>query len=141
MATDADYGLDVEMFVGDEGPPDLDPYFGTVTGARAVAQAVTLRLYTPRADAPGYLIGAEDDGIFLPDFVQGGITQQNQFAIQSAVTAEVYKDERVESATVNVSGDLQNQRFTIEINGTTAEGPFELTLGVSSVKVELLELS
>lgn len=139
MATDSDLGIDVNMFVDGSGAPDLDPYFGEISGPRAVAQAVALRCYTPRADAPGFLLGAENDGIFLPDFMQAKLTDQTLFTVRTLVAGEARKDERVETAKVSVTADLATQRMLVDISGTTAEGPFDLTLAISDVTVELLE--
>lgn len=139
MAADTDYGIDIQMFVGRAGPPDLDPYFNEITGPDAVAQVVGLRCFTPRAETAGYLVGAEEDGMFLPDFLQGTLTDRKLFTARTLVAGEARKDERVESVTVNTSADLATQKMQVEISGTTADGPFDLTLGVDSLTVELLE--
>jgi hypothetical protein len=142
MATDEELGLDVRMFVDGAGPPDLDPLFAEIDGAEAVAQVVALRCYTPRFPAPGYLLGSENEGIFLPDFVQGKLDAKTKFIVQQLVRAQARKDERVESTRVDVTTDAAAQTMTIDIAGTTSDDePFELTISVSDVTVELLNES
>jgi hypothetical protein len=142
MATDEEFGLDVRMFVDGAGPPDLDPLFTEIDGAEAVAQVVALRTFTPRFPSPGYLIGSENEGIFLPDFVQGKIDSKTKFIVQQLVRAQTRKDERVASAKVTVDADAAAQSMNIDIAGTTSDDePFEFTLSVSGVTVELLNES
>lgn len=139
MATDAELGLDVRMFVGGEGPPDLDPNFTEIDGAEAVAQAVALRCYTPRFPSPGHLIDSPDDGIFLPDFVQGKLDAKLRFIVQQLIRAQARKDERVDAVKVSVTSDASAQTMTVNVAGVTSDGEvFDFTLAVSDVTVELL---
>jgi hypothetical protein len=139
LATDEELGLDVRMFVDGVGAPDLDPFFTEIDGAEAVGQAVALRCYCPRFPAVGHLIGAEDDGMYLPDFVQSKMDARTSGIVKQLVRAQALKDERVGSAKVNVTTDLSTQTMTVEINGTTSDDePFELVLSVDDVTVEML---
>lgn len=108
-----------------------------VSGPRLVAEAAYRRLKTPR----GMLRGGEAEADYGYD-VTSLVGQGEDIipAIPQILSSELSKDERIETVDVNVvaSSDGPALRLTITIEGTTKEGPFALTLGVSEVTVELL---
>jgi hypothetical protein len=139
MAEAMDYGIDVSMFVNGQGPPDLDPNFRLIDGPEAVAQNVALRCNTQR-EGPGALLGAENDGLFLPNFANATITPDVLMRVKTLVGGEARKDERVGAATVSATADLAQQRIIVDVDGRTdTEAPFSLTLSVDKVSVELLQ--
>jgi hypothetical protein len=148
MADDAAYGTDVRMLFGATAPDgkrytvDLDPYFGEIDGADAVAQNVALRCLTPRAPAPGHLIGAEGDGVFLPDFLQGKLDARSLFVAKTLIEGEAIKDERVDDVRVTTSADLASQTAEIRITGITSDQePFSLTLNATQGEVTVAALN
>jgi hypothetical protein len=133
----ADEDLDIRMFVNGEGPPDLDPYFNEIEGAEAIAQSVALRCYTPKGYAVGHNIDAPNDGVFLPDFVQSAMTKQTMFTVKTLVNGETRKDDRVETARVEVTGDAASQTMTIAVSGEGISEDFEFALSVDADGVAL----
>lgn len=135
----ADEDLDIRMFVNGEGPPDLDPYFTELDGseAEAVAQSIALRCYTPKGYAVGHNIDAPNDGLFLPDFVQSTMTPQTLFTVKTLVLGETRKDDRVQSARVEVTGDAAAQTMTIAVQGEGIDEDFEFSLAVDAAGVSL----
>lgn len=131
-----------------------DPDFGTdvsctdslqtgvlVSGAKLVAQSMYRRFSTPK----GMLDGGDEErdfGFDLADACGKVSTPAEEAALPSQIEAEALKDERVESADVTVDSTTDGvaTSWTIGIVGTTSLGPFELTLGVSDVTVQLLGL-
>lgn len=112
------------------------------TGARLVAEAVYRRLTTPR----GMLRGGEAEqtyGLDLSDLIGSANTAQARLALPGQITAELKKDERIDTVAVNVvdQSDGVGTRFDITIEGVTAEGTFSLVLRVDEVTVEVLGLN
>lgn len=118
------------------GVDDLDPMFSTVSGAEAVAQALARRLITPRGallDDPGY-------GYDLRGRLNAAVTSAGRLAIQSAVAAELRKDERVDDVQVTVLFEPATNSLRVDGVVFGAFGPFRLTLSVDAVSVSLLEV-
>ncbi|XXX79176.1 hypothetical protein WMF30_10420 [Sorangium sp. So ce134] len=135
-----DEDLDIRMFVDGEGPPDLDPYFAEIVGAEAIAQSIALRCYTPKGYAVGHNIDAPNDGIFLPDFVQSTVTKQTMFTVKTLVLGEVRKDDRVESARVDVTYAAETQTMRVAVEGVAITGEaFAFGLDVTSNGVTVAE--
>ncbi|WP_437310004.1 hypothetical protein [Sorangium sp. So ce388] len=134
----ADEDLDIRMFVGGKGPPDLDPYFTEIEGPEAKAQEIGLRCYTPKGYAVGHNIDAPNDGIFLPDFVQSTMSNQTLFTVQALVRGEARKVDGVEAVRVTATGDAAAQTMTVAVEGESAEGDFEFSLAVDSAGVALV---
>ena len=107
----------------------------TVDGIRCVVEAISRRLSTPR----GRLIGDPNYGTDLTGLVNADMSPREIAALRSVLIAECLKDERIiaveATATLAKSGVL-----TVTLLCTSALGPFKLTLGVSSVTVEVLNL-
>lgn len=92
-------------------------------------QAVARRLETPR----GGLFYDEEYGTDLRAYVN---SNAGPLEIARAAELEAMKDERVlaADATVNRSG----QSITVTMKLTLADGPFDLTLDVSDLTVDLI---
>ncbi|AKT38249.1 hypothetical protein [Chondromyces crocatus] len=114
---------------------DLDPLMGTVTGLQVVAQAIYRRLSTPR----GMVLDAPDYGFDLRSLLHKGMSPAEQAALPGLVRAEVLKEERIQSATVQIL-DFTSDAFRLSIRCVTAEGPFLMTLHVSAAAVLLAEV-
>ncbi len=109
----------------------------TVTGARLVAQAIYRRLITAR----GQLLDDPDYGLSLTHLLGVELTRGAELALASRLRNEIEKDARVESTNVQITktvGTRGDYEFAIDV--TTAEGPFELVLAASDVKVTILSL-
>jgi hypothetical protein len=112
------------------------------TGVRLVAEAAYRRLTTPR----GMLLGGEEEadyGFDLSEVI--GEVEPNVIAaaLPGRISSELTKDERIESVetVVTVTQDGPTTTLLVNIDGTTAEGPFSLQLSVSDVTVDLVGLS
>ena len=112
-----------------------------VTGARLVAEACYRRLTTPR----GMLRGDEDEATYGLDLVDliGSVASTTEAAtLAGQIEAELLKDDRVTSVGVTVTPTVDGPATTyaIAIKGETDAGPFDMTLAVDDVSVELLGL-
>lgn len=113
-----------------------------VTGARLVAEAAYRRLTTPR----GMLRGGDDEanyGLDLCGLVGSSSAKADAAALPGRITAELLKDERIESVEVEVLATVEGPATTLQItiSALTSEGPtFELVLLASAVTVELLKV-
>lgn len=131
MTTDQDFGLDLACL------GELDTT-RTVTGLTLLLQAIANRLSTPR----GSLLDDEDYGYDLREFVSNEIDLTNDrtlIEIQSGARSQALKDDRVEACAVTVTFEPTARRLTVSLRGTSSEGPFDLTLGVSALTVEILQ--
>ncbi len=114
-----------------------------VTGARLVGEACYRRLTTPR----GMLRGGEEEenyGLDLTELVGTTNIDSAAASLPGRIRAELEKDERVASVSVDVlvSKDGPASIFTITIEvQTLAVGPFTLVLLASAVTVELIGLT
>lgn len=111
------------------------------TGVRAVAEAAFRRLRTPR----GMLHGDEDEknyGLDPLGLVGSVRTKADEAALPGRISAELTKDERIETVTVRVLSTKVGPatHWKIYIDAETAEGPFSLQVGVDGVTVELLNI-
>ena len=123
-----DYGTDVYC------NGDLRPNMPEVSGRTLLIYDLRNRLET----APGTLswdpLGA-DYGYDLRALVAS--KQRSLTGITGRIAAEVMKDERVDSASCSASWESETQiRVGIEIDD--GDGPFSMTLLVSSLTVDLL---
>lgn len=109
------------------------------TGARLVAEACFRRLTTPR----GMLRGGDDEanyGLDLTELIGSASTKLDAAALGGRIKAEILKDERLLNVTVDVVRTLvgAGTHYDVTISGETDAGPFDLTLAVDEVTVELL---
>ncbi len=121
-----DYGNDTEC------ASDLTFSRTEVTGETMMAQAMLRRFTTPR----GTLINSPDYGYDLRQFVKA--TTPAESIINGNVENEALKDERVADVTVQTLFNEEAERLEVTIVGFGSEGPFDLTIGISEVTVELL---
>lgn len=115
------------------GYPDIHPTLKQVSGNLCLAQALARRLETPR----GGLWYDPDYGEDLRKFVnQSGV---QAFQVVSAIQSECLKDERVESVEAEV--EFADTALTVFISVTPKDQdePFELTLKVSALTIELIQ--
>lgn len=124
----ATFGIDIST----PDAADLDPYFGTVSGWRALAQAIGRRLITPR----GSLIDDAAYGFDVRSRLNGALTPSDLATMAAFVKREAEADERVERADVTVS--FASGALTVKLILTTGDGPFRLVLAVSAVTTEIL---
>jgi hypothetical protein len=123
-------GLDVSTF------PDLDPELRSISGQRAVGEAVARRWLTPLGglvDDPEY--GGEDLGSLLG----ATRTADELAALGASLERQALEDERVESCRVVVTttGPLSGQTLIVRAQLTTSEGPFSLVLTADRLAVSL----
>lgn len=110
-------------------------------GARLVAEAAYRRLTTPK----GALLGGDDEANYGLDLLEV-IGAMNPKAIAAALPAqirhELLQDDRISSVDVvcNVVTSGPNTTIQIEISAETDVGPFDLTLAVSDVSVDVVGL-
>ncbi len=129
MAAEDDFGTDFS------GITDLDARCSTVTGRRLLAEAIARRLSTPR----GRLIKHPDYGTDLTEYINDDIGPGDLAAMQSAIVAECLKDERVQDVDVSITAPVGGVgEYLIELSIDDGDGPFDLTLSVGEVSVELL---
>jgi len=137
MTQPADFGRDLATVWTATGP-DLDSGFTEATGIDVLAQSLVRRLTTPH----GSVAGCPNDCIDLRAMLGAGVTNQDVQTIQSAVQNEIQRDARVmPSSTVRAQYNTTTRVLVLTIRVVTASGPFTMTLAVSSVTVELLNVS
>lgn len=109
-----------------------------VSGARLIAEALFRRITTPR----GRLLSDPNYGIDVFALLNAEMTPEYEATIPPRVRAECSKEPRVQDVKVTlvrVSGTVSRE-YELTISGTTAEGPFELSLAVNDVNVRVLSL-
>lgn len=125
---DPDFGTDVSC------TDDLDPYFTLVSGRLALAQACYRRLTTRRGSLPFH----PEYGLDLRSYLSQALTPAKIFEINSAIAAELRKDERITRAIVRTTSVEQAASFVCRIELVTAKGPFKFTIRADQVTVALL---
>ncbi len=119
-----DYGTDTECV------SDLTFERREVSGAEMMGQAMARRLTTPR----GTLIQSADYGYDLRQFLKASTPSAS--TVNGNVENEILKDERVADVTAQTS--FANGTLDVDVAGVGAEGPFDLTISIGDVTVELL---
>ena len=129
MAATIDYGVDLSC------DTDIDPLLRDVTGTTLMQQVCLRRLFC----RPGRLLSNPvDNTIDVRDFLSGDITPEQLPGIRGKCQSALLGDQRIFSATVAASFDPNLHVLTLSIVGNGASGPFNLTLAVTGVTVELL---
>ena len=123
-----DYGTDISDF------PDLDPMFPEFTGRLIVLESIYRRLTTPR----GSLFYDGNYGFNLRDLLGESFGPGDLELIQSEISRECLKDERIVAAQVKCKFNALTQALVVAITMQDGEGPFALVLNVSKVTVEVL---
>lgn len=113
-----------------------------VSGARIVGESVYRRLTTPR----GMLRGGEEDlnfGLDLTELIGSVSTRADAAALPGRIQTELSKDERIESAEVEVIPitDGPATTFVVTVIAQTNAGPFTLQVRATEVTVELIGLT
>ena len=125
-----DYGQDFSLV------DDLDTTLGVVSGKRVVAEAIARRLITPT----GRLIGDANYGYDLNQWCGADVGPRDIDEIQASCAQEAEKDERVRSASCTAT--LASEVLTVTLAAVLIGGEtFSLTLAVSAVSVELLQVA
>lgn len=98
-------------------------------------QVALRRLYC----RPGRLLSNPvDNTLDVRDFLSADITPRDLPRIQGQCASAILGDQRIYTATVAATFNANTHILTLVITGTGAFGPFNLTLAVSDVTVELL---
>lgn len=124
MATD--YGNDTEAVF------DTTYARRQVDGETMMGQAMARRLVTPR----GALWYAPQYGYDLRQFLKGPVPAVA--VVNGNVENELLKDERVEDVTADTSFDQNSEALAVHVVGRGALGPFDLTISIDAVSVEIL---
>lgn len=132
------YGTDLSVTPNADGILDIQPTLQYATGIDVLVQSLICRQMCVR----GTVIDAPNDGIDLRTYIRQGLTQAALADLPSVVQKELQRDQRVKSATVTGSYNTATNSLTLNEKITPVTGsPFTLTLAVSAVTVELLNLS
>jgi hypothetical protein len=113
------------------------------TGVRLVAEAIYRRLITRR----GELLGGEEEreyGMRVADYLGADTSPGALAKVEGLIRQEILKDARVQSVDVTIAeveGSGTETEWTINVDGFTAIGPFELVLAVSGVTTEMVGLT
>ncbi len=97
-----------------------------------IGQRTARRLTTPRG-ALGLINDDPSVGFDVRQFINAKLSPGQISAAQTQIKNEVLKDEQVLSADVRIT--LAQSMLTINVQMTTAEGPFLLTLNVEDLTV------
>lgn len=129
LAVSDEYGTDVSTF------PDLDPKMLPVSGQRAIAEAVARRWITPL----GSLVYDPNYGEDLRGLLNAPTDTARLRSIRGALATQALADERVQSATVDLSVSGSGNALTVTVRGRliSAAGPFDLVLTVSQLAANL----
>lgn len=123
-----DLGTDIST----PGGMDLDPMMRTVTGIRALGEALLRRLITPR----GTLLDDPTFGYDIRSRLNDGLTAADLAQLRALVVAECERDERVE--TVSAAVAIVGSALRVTLTGRSSAGPFRLVLSVSAVTADVL---
>lgn len=117
---------------------DLDPTCAEVSGNVLLAQALVRRLITER----GQLIGDPEYGTDITQYLNDDVGPSDISAMAAAIRAELKKDQRVATVTVQIiTPPLLTGTYTIIIGITGAAGPFSMTLAANDTTVDLLKVA
>lgn len=114
-----------------KGQIDLTPDMQMTTGRDVIAQSLIRRQTTPR----GSVLTSPNDCIDIRQFLSQGMTLGQLQALSSTIRTELLRDQRVNSAQVQINFDPLTNVTTITENILTSQGPFTLTLTLSAGNV------
>ena len=112
---------------------DLDPAGRYVSGRKCLAQAFRRRFETGR----GTLFYDGEYGLDLREYLNRDLGTGELAALARAIEDQALQDDRVLSATATVT--FVDERLRVELALVDAAGPFDLTLAVSDLTVEVLD--
>lgn len=121
-----DYGTDIELL------DDIGLRWNLVSGQTNLAMAIVRRLSTTR----GALYYDLSYGFNLLGALNRTYTTSELAALRSQIVAEVEKDPRVDRCVASVL--VGQSTLTVELSIESADGPFDLVLGVNALSVEVL---
>lgn len=131
LPADSDFGSDlacVDDITADAAELDGD-------NPRIVAESDARRLQTDR----GSLIDDPDYGWNLEQLIQRPMTPAEIATIPGQVRGELLKDDRHETLTVWTEGRT-TANLLVHVSGTTAKGPFGLTMAITNAGVAVKEI-
>lgn len=108
----------------------------TTNPALIVGQRVARRLTTPRG-ALGLFGDDPDFGFDVRQYVNAKLSPAQISSAQSLITAEILKDQQVQSASVAMNFNADGA-VSLDITLDLGAGPFSLTLNVSNVTSALV---
>ena len=120
---------------GTPGGQDLSSPSYMASGFQVVGEAIARRWST----SSGELIDDTDYGYNVTDLVGEAMSVSQIAQLNEALAHEAEKDERVLACSVVVT--FASGALTVTGQVTTAQGPFKLVLGVSSVSPPTLQVS
>lgn len=130
MATD--YGRDLSCIT------DLSPTMDEVTGRTVVLEAALRRISTRR----GMVIDCANDGTDVGDLLSQDVGPGQLARIRAVIEGELVKDDRIFAASIIRNSFVPATGvLTLSIRLQDADGPFTLTVAVSALTVQLLEVS
>lgn len=115
---------------------DLAPDLRSVSGRRALSEALARRLSTGR----GKLLDDPNYGYDLTQYLGDDLSPGDLAAVRAGAEAECSKDERVNGVIVTVT-KLPLGQMTVTVSIDDATGTFQLVLAVSAVTVDILSLT
>lgn len=129
----ADFGVALDVVT------DLPLRWRFASGNRNLANRLARRLTTPR----GYLIDDANYGYDVKQWLGAKMTPADVAQAQDEIRRECEKDEEVVGVSVTVTFARTTGVLTIAIVVTPPDGsePFRFVLSVSSLTVEVLELT
>jgi hypothetical protein len=117
-----EYGTDVSTY------PDLDDTFAPLSGIRVIAQAMARSLEDAQY------------GVDLRQWLNESLEAADIAHLQQTIESQCLRDERVQDVSVVVAQPtLYELRIAIDIE-PSQQGPFRLTLKVTALTVELLNV-
>jgi hypothetical protein len=126
-----DWGSDIST------EPDLDPFFAVQTGPRVLLEAIARRLMTP----PGMLPEDPEYGYDARQLFNGTYSPAELAREERRMAAQCEMDERVLGADVRIAFEFQTGEARVSVRLLTADGPFDLVLGISEAVAVLLSSS
>jgi len=128
------YGSDISC------DSDVDPRWSEVSDSALVLAEHCVR----RLDTPQGLPDQDDWGISITDYVNRPTTQQELYALEGAIIAELVDDDRIDEVQADVEASSDYRTLTVSIK-IVPEDPlaedFTMTLSVTDTGVLLEEMS
>lgn len=123
-----DFGQDFDFL------NQLDANLGLVSGLANLGQALAHRLETPR----GGLFYDPNYGTDVRAYLNEQMSSADVARLAADINSECLKDERVLTCDASVQFVPATSSLAVNINASTAAGPFNFILSVTSVTVTLL---
>ena len=131
---DPDFGTDFACV------DDIDKALSMVSGRTCLANAIARRLSTPQGFLAQYWDDDPDYGFDLRGLQLADLNDADLPGYESTIKAQIERDQRVESATASLSLNRETNTLTASVHADTADGPFDLVLGISDIGVDLLSV-